>query len=130
MERSACVRDLLWRCLMTPTTVAGRSAGTILYRQIQPPAPPRADKKQVSELAVFGGTPCFEEPLHVGRPNIGNRQHLLQRITKSSITAGSPTTARWCASSSRKSPISPAPDFASPYPTQPSALNWLRERWN
>ena len=67
---------------MTPTTVAGRSAGTMLYREISPPAPPRAGKERVSELAIFGGTPCFDEPLHVGRPNIGNRQHLLQRINE------------------------------------------------
>jgi dTDP-4-amino-4,6-dideoxygalactose transaminase len=26
-----------------------------------------------SELAVFGGTPAFAEPLHVGRPHIGDR---------------------------------------------------------
>ena len=31
-------------------------------------------KSQLSELAVFGGVPAFAEPLHVGRPNIGNRQ--------------------------------------------------------
>lgn len=35
------------------------------------------DKK----LAVFGaGDPAFAEPLHVGRPNIGNREQLLRRI--------------------------------------------------
>jgi dTDP-4-amino-4,6-dideoxygalactose transaminase len=31
-------------------------------------------------LAIFGGTPAFQEKLHVGRPNIGNRKRLLERI--------------------------------------------------
>lgn len=31
-------------------------------------------------LAILGGRPRFESPLHVGRPNIGNREALLQRI--------------------------------------------------
>ena len=33
-----------------------------------------------SSLAIFSGVPAFEEPLHVGRPNIGNRERLLERI--------------------------------------------------
>ena len=37
-------------------------------------------KKQISELAIFGGEPAFEETLHVGRPNIGSRERLLERI--------------------------------------------------
>ena len=37
-------------------------------------------KKHLSELAIFGGTPTFTEKLHVGRPNIGSKQILLQRI--------------------------------------------------
>jgi dTDP-4-amino-4,6-dideoxygalactose transaminase len=31
-------------------------------------------------LAIFGGTPAFQEHLHVGRPNIGNRERLIERI--------------------------------------------------
>jgi dTDP-4-amino-4,6-dideoxygalactose transaminase len=34
----------------------------------------------IEKLAIFGGQPTFAEPLHVGRPNIGNRDRLLQRI--------------------------------------------------
>jgi dTDP-4-amino-4,6-dideoxygalactose transaminase len=34
----------------------------------------------VEKLAIFGGQPAFAEPLHVGRPNIGNRDRLLARI--------------------------------------------------
>src|SRR6266446_3292396 len=37
-------------------------------------------KQKVDELAIFGGTPAFVEKLHVGRPNIGNRERLLARI--------------------------------------------------
>jgi dTDP-4-amino-4,6-dideoxygalactose transaminase len=34
----------------------------------------------VSEFAVLGGVPAFSEPLHVGRPNVGDRERLLERI--------------------------------------------------
>ena len=37
-------------------------------------------KQSPGELALFGGTPAFAEKLHVGRPNIGNREKLLARI--------------------------------------------------
>lgn len=36
--------------------------------------------KELGQLAIFGGQPAFREPLHVGRPNLGDRQRLLQRI--------------------------------------------------
>ena len=29
-------------------------------------------------LAVLGGKPAFDAPLHVGRPNIGNREHFME----------------------------------------------------
>lgn len=32
------------------------------------------------DLAIFGGAPAFAEPRHVGRPNIGNRERLHERI--------------------------------------------------
>ena len=31
-------------------------------------------------LAVFGGTPAFASPLHVGRPNVPNRERLFERV--------------------------------------------------
>ena len=34
------------------------------------------------DLAIFGGEPAFKEKLHVGRPNIGQKEHLLSRIEK------------------------------------------------
>jgi dTDP-4-amino-4,6-dideoxygalactose transaminase len=37
-------------------------------------------KKQVADLAFFGGPAMFSEPLHVGRPNIGDRARLFERI--------------------------------------------------
>ncbi|MGQ9910244.1 MAG: DegT/DnrJ/EryC1/StrS family aminotransferase [Candidatus Flexifilum sp.] len=37
-------------------------------------------KNPVPHLAILGGQPAFAEPLHVGRPNIGNRERLMARI--------------------------------------------------
>jgi len=37
-------------------------------------------KKKINDLAILGGHPIFLESMHVGRPNIGNREKLLQRI--------------------------------------------------
>jgi dTDP-4-amino-4,6-dideoxygalactose transaminase len=37
-------------------------------------------KTALSDLAIFGGTPAFAEPLHVGRPNLGNREVFLRRL--------------------------------------------------
>ena len=37
-------------------------------------------KTSINDLALFGGQPIFNDALHVGRPNIGNRQQLLARI--------------------------------------------------
>lgn len=39
-----------------------------------------ANKTSASDLAILGGAPAFVEPLHVGRPNIGDRQRLIARI--------------------------------------------------
>jgi dTDP-4-amino-4,6-dideoxygalactose transaminase len=38
-------------------------------------------KKSIDDFAIFGGQPSFREVLHVGRPNIGDKEHLLQRIS-------------------------------------------------
>lgn len=32
------------------------------------------------QLALFGGKPAFETPLHVGAPSVGNRDRLMERI--------------------------------------------------
>jgi dTDP-4-amino-4,6-dideoxygalactose transaminase len=37
-------------------------------------------KASLDDLAVFGGRPAFEEPLHVGRPNLGDRARFFERI--------------------------------------------------
>lgn len=37
-------------------------------------------KEQANHLALLGGAPAFQEVLHVGRPNIGNRDRLLARV--------------------------------------------------
>lgn len=33
-------------------------------------------------LAIFGGTPAFSKQIHVGRPNIGNREKLIARMNE------------------------------------------------
>jgi len=40
----------------------------------------RQQKRTVLDLAILGGSPAFGEPLHVGRPNLGNRERLLTRF--------------------------------------------------
>ena len=37
-------------------------------------------KSTISDLAYFGGEAAFTEPLHVGRPNIGNRHDFEERL--------------------------------------------------
>src|SRR6266571_3792586 len=37
-------------------------------------------KDRLEKLAIFGGTSAFGESLHVGRPNIGDRARLVERI--------------------------------------------------
>lgn len=34
----------------------------------------------MKDLAIFGSAPAFEQPLHVGRPNIGKRERFLERV--------------------------------------------------
>ncbi|MBM2827689.1 MAG: dTDP-4-dehydro-6-deoxyglucose aminotransferase [Actinobacteria bacterium] len=36
----------------------------------------------MKDLAIFGSPPAFREKIHVGRPNIGNRERLLSRINE------------------------------------------------
>lgn len=37
-------------------------------------------KDHIDDLAIFGGAAAFAETLHVGRPNVGNRERLYNRI--------------------------------------------------
>jgi len=37
-------------------------------------------KDNIDDLAIFGGAPSFQEKLHVGRPNLGDRERLFERI--------------------------------------------------
>lgn len=43
-------------------------------------AAPAPAKQSVDELALFGGPVAFPEPLHVGRPNLGDRERFLARV--------------------------------------------------
>jgi dTDP-4-amino-4,6-dideoxygalactose transaminase len=38
------------------------------------------DRTSIVNLAIFSGTPAFKDALHVGQPNIGNRQRFAERI--------------------------------------------------
>jgi len=38
-------------------------------------------KQKIEDLAIFGGPKAFNEKLHVGRPNIGNKDQLMQRVS-------------------------------------------------
>lgn len=37
-------------------------------------------KREITDLALFGGPKAMREPVHVGRPNIGNRADFLERV--------------------------------------------------
>jgi dTDP-4-amino-4,6-dideoxygalactose transaminase len=37
-------------------------------------------KSRVADLAAFGGEPAFAEPLHTGRPNLGDMSRFLERL--------------------------------------------------
>jgi dTDP-4-amino-4,6-dideoxygalactose transaminase len=37
-------------------------------------------KHSISDLGIFGGKPIFSDKIHVGRPNIINRQGFLDRV--------------------------------------------------
>ena len=39
-------------------------------------------KKSIDDFAVFGGQPCFLQQLHVGCPNIGNKERLLKQMAE------------------------------------------------
>jgi dTDP-4-amino-4,6-dideoxygalactose transaminase len=39
-------------------------------------------KRDLEDLAVLGGPPAFDSPLHVGRPNIGSREALTGRLNE------------------------------------------------
>lgn len=39
-------------------------------------------KARLKDLGIFSGTPLFEEPVHVGRPNIGDRVRFLERVNQ------------------------------------------------
>lgn len=38
--------------------------------------------RSLTDLAINGAPPAFVDPLHVGRPNIGNREAFLQRVNE------------------------------------------------
>jgi dTDP-4-amino-4,6-dideoxygalactose transaminase len=51
-------------------------------RQAAAASAPAPARDSIGELALFGGMPAFAEVLHVGRPNIGDRERLMQRFNQ------------------------------------------------
>lgn len=45
-----------------------------------PSAAASGGKYGIEKLAIFAGAPAFDQPLHVGRPNIGSKERLFQRF--------------------------------------------------
>jgi dTDP-4-amino-4,6-dideoxygalactose transaminase len=39
-------------------------------------------KTKLTDLALLGGKPAFSRPLHVGRPNVGDRSRFLRRVNE------------------------------------------------
>ena len=56
-----------------------RPRSSVVVRPPRVPEDPRV-KVTVAEFALLGGRPLFEAPLHVGRPNIGDRARLHERL--------------------------------------------------
>jgi dTDP-4-amino-4,6-dideoxygalactose transaminase len=61
---------------------ASRATKELPKHKPMTPAEPKLypTKKVISDLEIFGGRPAFVEKLHVGRPNIGNRQRFAERV--------------------------------------------------
>src|SRR5690349_18750232 len=38
-------------------------------------------KERATDLAIFGHSPAFAKPLHVGTPNIGSKQRFMERVS-------------------------------------------------
>lgn len=64
---------------MTSVPKSRRERRASLNAQLAARARP-ALKTRLEDLAILGGEPAFSEPLHIGRPNLGNRERLLSRI--------------------------------------------------
>ena len=59
---------------------SGRERGTMkLVKDVD--APSYKAVMSAADLAINGAPPMFEDPLHVGRPNIGNHKRFLQRAS-------------------------------------------------
>ena len=61
------------------TGVRGESASMKLVKDVAAPSYKAA--RSAADLAINGAPPMFAEPIHVGRPNIGNHKRFLQRAS-------------------------------------------------
>lgn len=77
------------------------SSGVHAIDELDADPPSVADilQRSVEQLALFGGRPAFKQPLHVGRPNIGNKERLMERfaevIDSGWLTNAGPTVKRF-----------------------------------
>lgn len=68
-------------CLVQPTMADPiRHVAELDDRVSSMATAPAPAKQSVDELALFGGPVAFPEPLHVGRPNLGDRERFLARV--------------------------------------------------
>src|ERR1700730_6174141 len=74
------LRLLRWTCRSLPR-IDTRQRDTPHGRRI-PPLAPKKILTSTEDLAINGAPPMFAEPLHVGRPNIGNRDRFLRRVNE------------------------------------------------
>lgn len=63
---------------MTPA----RSGVHAMDERGAPPSVADIRQRKVEQFALFGGRPAFSQPLHVGRPNIGNKERLMARFAE------------------------------------------------
>src|SRR2546421_2055775 len=59
--------------------IVGSTSKPMSFSPKTPSLPPETIDRR-GTLAILGGAPAFAEKVHVGRPNIGNRERLLARI--------------------------------------------------
>jgi dTDP-4-amino-4,6-dideoxygalactose transaminase len=62
---------------LAPDIVSSNTVAAPSARQLMELRPMRS---AIDDLAIFGGQPAFDRILHVGRPNLGPREHLLRRM--------------------------------------------------
>src|ERR1044072_5028877 len=68
------------RTFFTTETVSENPVLVMRSWRNRPSMSTSRSKRNIRDLAILGGEAAFKHPLYVGRPNIGNRERLLDRI--------------------------------------------------